>query len=154
MDIPTSLSVAENSTNAQHWRNLVQEYERKFDNCQKTRNYPYSGAGLKLVEQGQYFYTFETEEGHQMQNLCREYTMPRNEKMTRVRGWIRKNTRIGPVLDMKVCYRDDRFSIEVQIPSLFQDHTDSRVRIVNGVDKYVTESMLATKEEDIASTIT
>ena len=27
--------------------------------------------------------------------------MSRNEKETRVRGWIRKNTRIGPVLNIK-----------------------------------------------------
>ena len=37
--------------------------------------------------------------------------MPRNEMETRVRGWIRKNTRIGPVLKVKVCYRDDRFPV-------------------------------------------
>ena len=50
-------------------------------------------------------------------------------------------------LKQTVCYLDDRYSIEVQIPSLFQDRTASRVRIVNCVDKYVTESML-TKEEE------
>ena len=76
--------------------------------------------------------------------------MPRNEKGTRTRGWILKNTRIGPVLNIEVCYHDDRYSIEAQIPSLFQDHTVSWIRIVNGVDKYVTESMLTTKEEDMA----
>ena len=53
---------------------------------------------------------------------------------------------IGPVLNIKVCYHDDRYSIEVQIPSLFEDNTASWVRIVNGVGKYVTESMLTTKE--------
>ena len=110
-----------------------------------------SEAGLELVETGQYFYTLDTEEGLQMQHVCREYTMPRNEKGTRVRGWILTNTRIGPVLNIKVCYHDDRYSIEIQIPSLFQDNTVSWVRIVNGFDKYVTESMLTTKEEDIAS---
>ena len=77
--------------------------------------------------------------------------MLRNEKGTRMRGWILKNTRIGPVLNMKVCYHDDRYSIEVQIPSVFQDQTVSWVRIVNGVDKYVTESMPTTKEENTAS---
>ena len=66
--------------------------------------------------------------------------MPRNEKGTRFGGW-----------NIKVCYHDDRYSIEVPIPSLFQDNTVSWVRIVNGVGKYVTESMLTTKEEDIAS---
>ena len=123
------------------------------NNCHKTRNYSKlcSDAGLKLVEQGQYFYTLDTEEGQQMQHLCREYTMPRNQKGTRVRGRILKNMRIGPVLNIKVCYHDDRYSIELQIPSLFQDNTVSWVRIVNGVDKYVTEAMLTEKEEDKAS---
>ena len=86
-----------------------------------------------------------------MRHLYREYTMPRNGKRTRKRGWILKNTRIGPVLNIKVCYHDDRYSIEVQIPSLFQNNPVSWVGIVNGVDKYVTESMLTTKEEDIVS---
>ena len=77
--------------------------------------------------------------------------MPRNEKETRVRGWIRKNTRIGPVLNIKVCSRDEQYSVEVQVSSLFQDDTCSWVTIVNGVDRYVTESMLTAKEKDIAS---
>ena len=147
MEIPTNLSVAENSTNAQQWRNHVQEYQRKFEQLsedQKLFKLCYD-AGLRLVAQGQYFYTLDTEEGQQMQHLIRENTMPRNEKWTRIRGWILKNTRIGPVLNIKVCYHDDRYCIEVQIPSLFQDSTVSWVRIVNGVDKYVTESMLTTK---------
>ena len=77
--------------------------------------------------------------------------MPRNEKETQIKRWILKNTRIGPVLNIKVCYHDDRYSIEVQIPSLFEDNTFSWVRIVNCVDAYVTESMLTKKEEEIAS---
>ena len=77
--------------------------------------------------------------------------MPRNDKMTRAKGWILKNTRIGPVLDVKVCRREDRYSIEVLVQSLFQDRTASWVRIVNGSDKYVTESMPTKEEEDITS---
>ena len=57
-----------------------------------------------------------------MQHLCREYTMPRNDKKTRVKGWILKNTRIGSVMDMKVCRRENRHSI---VQSLFQDRTAS-----------------------------
>ena len=38
--------------------------------------------------------------------------MPRNEKGTRVRRWILKNLRIGPVLNI-VWYHDDRHSTEV-----------------------------------------
>ena len=76
---------------------------------------------------------------------------PRNEKKTRVRGWIRKDTRIGPVLNIEVCHLEDQYTIEVQIPSLFRDNSASCIAIVNGVDKYVTESMLTKEEEDLAS---
>ena len=48
----------------------------------------------------------------------------------------------------KVCLRQDRYSIEIQVESLFRDKTASCVRIVNGgINKYVTESM-ETKEEE------
>ena len=81
-EIPTDLSIAENSTNAQQRWNLLQDYERKFEQLSEDQQLSKqcSGASLELVEQGQYFYTLETEEGQQMQHLCREYTMPRSEK--------------------------------------------------------------------------
>ena len=150
MEIPTVPSAEETQTNAQQRRNLVQAYERQFQQLSEDQKFSKqcSDAGLKLVETGQYF-TLDIE-GVQMQHLCREYTMPRNEKGTRVRGWILKNTRIGAVLNIKVNYHDNRCSMEVQIPSLFQDNTASWVRTVHGVDKYVTESMLTKKEEDRA----
>ena len=102
IDIPTDLSIAENSTGAQQRRNLVQEYKRKFEQLpeDQTLSQLCSDAGLKLVAQGQCFYTLFTEEGQQMQHWCREYTMPRNEKETRIRGWILKNTWIGTVLNI------------------------------------------------------
>ena len=59
--------------------------------------------------------------GKEMQPLCREYTMPRDEEGTRVRGWIRGNERFGPVLNIKVCNHDERYSIEVQVQSLLDD---------------------------------
>ena len=132
MEIPTDLSIAENSINAQQRRHPVQEYERKFEQLSEDQKLSKlcSDAGLKLVEQGQYFYTLDTEEGQHMQHLCRGYTMPRNEKKTRKRGWILKNMRIGPVLNIKVCYHDERYSIEVQVPSLFQDNTVASVLVL------------------------
>ena len=71
-------------------------------------------------------------------------------KGTRARGWILKKTRIGPVLDRKVCHHEDQYTFEVLVKSLFRDDTASWVRIVNGVDEYVTESMLTKEEGDIA----
>ena len=149
--LPTSL-LQKNSTNAQQRWNQVQEYERKFEQMKEDQKLSKlcSDTGLKLVEKGQYFHTLDTEEGQQMQYVCREYTMPRNEKETRIRGWILK-IRGSAQSWTKVCYHDDRYSIEVQVPSLFQDNTVSWGRIVNGVDTYVTESMLTTKEVDKAS---
>ena len=85
MAIPTGLSFTENSANAQQRRNLLQEYERKFEPLSEDQKLSKlcSDAGLKLVQKEQYFYTPDTEEGQQMQHSCREYTMPRNEKRTR-----------------------------------------------------------------------
>ena len=116
----------------------MQEYERKFEQLSEDQKFSKlcPDAGLKFVETGQYFHTLDTEVGSQMQHL---------------RGWILENTRIGPVLNIKVCYHDDRYSIEVQIPSLFEDNTATWVRIVSGVYKCVTESMLTKKELDTVS---
>ena len=136
-EIPTDLSNAETHTNAQQRGNLVQEYERKFEQLSEDQKLSKlcSDAGLKLAERAQYFKTLDTEEGQEMQHLCREYTMPRNDKKTRAKGCILKNTRIGPVLDIKVCRHEDQYTMEVLVQSLFQDRTASWVRIVNGVDK-------------------
>ena len=41
----------------------------------------------------------------------------------------------------------EQHTVEILVQSLFQDRTASWVRIVRGVDKYVTESMLTKKEE-------
>ena len=74
----------------------MKEYERNFEQLSEDQKLSKlsSDAGLKLVEKRQYFYTLDTEEGQEMQHLCREYTMPRNEEKTRAKGWILKDTRI------------------------------------------------------------
>ena len=54
-------------------------------------------------------------------------------------------------MDIKVCRHEDRYRIKVVVESLFQDHTASWVRIVNGIDKHVTESIQAEEEEHRAS---
>ena len=53
---------------------------------------------LETVEVGQYFMTKHTGELSQIAEpmTCREYTLPRNEKSTDPKGWIRGNTKIGP----------------------------------------------------------
>ena len=95
---------------------------------------------LKNIEKGQFFITLDADALDDMKGSCREWTLPRSEESSRVRGWIHGNTKIGPVLDVKVCYHQGRYGVEIMIESLFRDRTVSWVRTVNGINKYVTEA--------------
>ena len=75
-----------------------------------------------------------------MQIACREYTHSRNLTTSRPRGWIRSNPKVGPVLDVKLCPHEGRYCIDIMIDSLFTDRTVSWVRIVNDINKHVTET--------------
>ena len=52
---------------------------------------------LTTVEVGQYFMTKDTQEFSQFTEsvACREYTLPRDEKSSDPKGWIRGNTKLG-----------------------------------------------------------
>ena len=60
---------------------------------------------LNVVEIGQYFMTKDTEEFSQFTDsvACREYTLPRDEEASEPKGWIRGNTKIGPLLQPVAC---------------------------------------------------
>ena len=130
MEIPAELPTADPRTDGELQPNLLQDYERKFE---QTRGYPNlcSCAGLKICEKGQCSVTLEEEEErpNDMKNLSREYTLLRYGKASRAREWLIGNTKIGPVLDVKVCLRQRRYGIEILIESLFRDGTASWVRI-------------------------
>ena len=98
------LNRAESSAELQG--SLLQDYERKFEQLPEDQKLSKlcCDAGWKIVEKGPFFITLDEEEGlHEMNNPCREYTLPRSEEASRVSGWILGNTKIGPVLDVKVC---------------------------------------------------
>ena len=50
--------------------------------------------------------TKDTEEFSQFteSGACREYTLPRDENLSEPKGWIRGNTKIGPVLEVTTSY--------------------------------------------------
>ena len=56
---------------------------------------------LTTVDVGQYFMTKDTEEFSQFTEsvACRQDTLPRDEKSSDPKGWIRGNTKIGPELE-------------------------------------------------------
>ena len=100
MENPTELPFADPHTDAELQGNLLQDYERKFEQLSEDQKLSKlcSDSGLKIVEKGQFFITLDEEEGpNEMKNLCREYTLPRSEEASRVRGWVVGNTKIGPV---------------------------------------------------------
>ena len=115
-------------------------------NCQKTRGYP-DNAPKQVWDQSTLdsssvlFRHQEEKKINLYAENIREYTMPRDQEGTRIRGWIPSNVRLGPVSDIKVCKTLGRYSVEAQVPSLFEDQTTSWIRIVSGVEKYVREAM-------------
>ena len=107
------------------------------------------------IDIGQFFITLDEEVPDEMKNLRREYTLfPRNEEASWVRGWILRNTKIGPVLDVKVCVHEKRYGIEIKVDSLFRDRTVSWFRIVNGIHKYLTGTSEAISTENFEHRVT
>ena len=73
MEFPAGLSIAGSHTNEQQQGNLVQEYERKFEQLSDDQKLPKLCSDaeiLELVELGQYFFTLDTEAGNEMQHSC------------------------------------------------------------------------------------
>ena len=54
---------------------------------------------MRVVEVGQYFVTRDAGEFNQTV-ACREYTLPRDDKASQPKGWIRGNMRLGLVLEV------------------------------------------------------
>ena len=102
-----------------------------------------------MVEVGQFFYGLPSPKETKTQSLCREFALPReDEQESCAKGWIRSNERFGPVLEVKVCKTIRGYSVEVKIPSLFEDRTTSWIKIVSGVEKYVREAMPIQEREE------
>ena len=77
---------------------------------------------------------------------CREYTLPRDDKSFDPKGWIRGNTKIGPVLEVTTSYLQGKYGVEISIESVNKDNFHSWVRIFHGLNKLVTN--LIDKEYD------
>ena len=77
---------------------------------------------------------------------CREYTLPRDEKLSDPKGWIRGNTQIGPALEVTASYLQGKYGVEIRVESVNKDHSHSWVRISHGLNKLVTD--LSNKDDD------
>ena len=143
--IPTEITNANaksQSSTSSTQGGFLQEYERKLAELlddQKLSKLCTDAHFLKEIGKGQFFFAIE-KGSENMQTACREYTRSRNLKTSRPRGWIRSNTKISPVLDLKIFLHEGRYCNDTMIESLFQNQRVSWDRIVNGINKYVTET--------------
>ena len=96
---------------------------RNSQNFLNNRNWPYSVPTLvssKNIGKGQLFITLD-EEG--LDEMSLEVMIHPTWE-----GGSVETLRSVPVLDVKVCYHQGRYGVEIMIESLFRDRTISRVR--------------------------
>ena len=95
---------------------------------------------VKTVGLGQFFMTRDTEAFSVVGHIgCREYSLPRDNLSSEPKGWIRKGTKIGPVLEVKINYHQGQPGVEIRIGSLSGDNSQSWVRISNGLNEFVRD---------------
>ena len=137
------------STDDPAQEDLLQKYHERVERLsQQNRVIKFcTDAGfLTTVEVGQYFMTKDTEEFSQFTEAvaCREYSLPRDEETSEPKGWIRGNTKIGPVLDVTTYSLQGKYGVEIRI--MYNDNSHSWVRIYHGLNKFVTD--LSNKDHD------
>ena len=111
--IPTGFPTANQipQTDADVQGNLLCEYEQKFADLpeqEKLTKLCSNAAFLKNIEKGQFFITLDDDTLDKLMGSCREDTLPRSDESSQVNGWIRGNTKTGPVLEVKDCYHQGR----------------------------------------------
>ena len=113
-EIPNANTISQTDVDAQ--RNLMRECEQKsaelLEQHKLTKLCSDTGF-LKNIGNGQFFITLDEEGPDDMKTLCREF--------------VRGDTKIGPVLDVKVYFHQGRYCVDM-------------VRTVNGINKNVTET--------------
>ena len=70
---------------------------------------------------------------------CREYTWPRDEKSSDLKVWIRRNTKIGPILEVTTSHQQGKDGVVIRIESVNKDNSHSWVRISHGLNKLVMD---------------
>ena len=96
---------------------------------------------MRIVEVRQYFMTKDTGDFRQIRSVaCREHTLLRDDPASQPKGWIQRNMRIVPVLEVTTSFQNYKYGIEIRIWSVGQDNSQSWVRISYGTIKHVIDS--------------
>ena len=93
---------------------------------------------LTAAKNGQFFLSKDAEEFAQFTDsvACREYILPRDEDSSEPKGWIKRNTKIGPVLEVATCCLQGKYGVEIRIMSMNKDNSHSWVRISHVSNKF------------------
>ena len=122
---------------------ILQQYVQQVESLSpenKLSKFCKEAGFMRVVEVGQYFVTRDAGE-FQQTVACREYTLPRDDKASQPKGWIRGNMRIGLVLEVTTSFQHFKYGIEIRMKSANQDDSHSWVRISYGTVKYVNDSI-------------
>ena len=130
---------------------LLQRYRERIEKLSqqdRVSKFCIDAGVLTTVEVGQYFHDERHKKFSQFTDsvACREYTLPRDENSSEPKGWIRGNTKIGPVLEVTTCCLQGKYGVEIRIESMNKDNSHSWDRISHALNKLVTN--LNNKDQD------
>ena len=103
---------------------LLQKYQERVERLSQQNRvvkFCIDAGFLTTVDVGQYFMTKDTEEFSQYTEpvACREYPLPRDEKSTDPKGWIRGNTknwaRVGSHNQLATCKVNMEWNLELNL---------------------------------------
>ena len=108
---------------------ILQRYEVRIERLSQTdkvSKFCMEAGFISVVEIGQYFMTKDN--GEQFCAVaCRECTLPRSDESSQPKGWIRGNTKIGPVMEVTTSCLHGKHGVEIGIWSVSEDNTQSWV---------------------------
>ena len=132
--VPTSslMKTPTLSTDDPAQEDLLQKYQERVERLSQQNRvikFCIHAVFLTAVDVGQYFMTKDAEEFSQFTEIvaCREYTLPRDEKSSDPKGWIRGNTQIGHLLEVTTSYLQSKYGVEIRIDAVNKDHSHSWV---------------------------
>ena len=95
------------------WQQYIQQVE-SLSPENKVSKFCKEAGFMRVVEVGQFFVTRDAGE-FQQTVACREYTLPRDDKASQPKGWIRGNVRIGLVLEVTTSFQHFKNGIEIRM---------------------------------------
>ena len=138
--------VDDNTCTYDRKEDLLQKYQERVERVSQQNRVMKicTDAGfLTTVEVGQYFMKEFSQFTEPV--ACREYT----KKIIWPEGWIRGNTKMGPVLEVTTCCLQGKYGLEIRIESVNKDNSHSWVSISHGLNKLITD--LSNKETTTTS---